>query len=132
MMVWFKATPTVWVVILPLLMAIMTVAAAGTGMWLTALSVQFRDVRFAMGFAIQLLLYCSPVIYPVSVVPDRFRLVYGLNPMTGVIEGFRAALLDTGPVPWDLLAVGAATATAIAVTGVLFFRRMERIFADVV
>lgn len=132
LMLWFKSTPTAWVAILPLLVAIMTVAAAGLGMWLTALSVQFRDVRFAMSFGIQLLLYCSPVIYPVSTVPDRFRLAYGLNPMTGVIEGFRAALLDTAPVPWDLLALGATTATALAVTGLLFFRRMERVFADVV
>jgi lipopolysaccharide transport system permease protein len=119
-------------VTLPLLVVVMTVTAAGAGMWLTALAVQFRDVRFGMVFGIQLLMYVSPVIYPTSMIPDRYRLVYGLNPMTGVIEGFRSALLGTNPMPWDLLAVSGAAAVAVGVSGAMYFRRMERVFADVV
>ena len=128
----FKIVPTAWVVTLPLLILVMTITAAGTGMWLTALAVQFRDVRFGMIFGVQLLMYCSPVIYPASMIPDRFRLLYGLNPMTGIIEGFRSALLGTNSMPWDLLAVGAVVSAAIGISGLLYFKRMERVFADVV
>jgi lipopolysaccharide transport system permease protein len=106
--------------------------AAGIGMWLTALAVQYRDVNYAMGFAVQLLMYAAPVVYPASSVPEEFRLLYGLFPMAGVIEGFRSALLGTQPMPWDLLAVGSVTAMLVALSGAFYFRRMERIFADVV
>ena len=131
LMVWFKIAPTVWVLTLPLLILLMMLTAAGLGMWLTALGVQYRDVNYGMKFAVQLLMYASPVVYPASLVPDQFRLLYGLNPMTGVIEGFRAALLGTRPMPWDLIAVGSVTALVVAVSGAFYFRRMERVFADV-
>ena len=78
------------------------------------------------------MMYATPVVYPVSLIPDQYRLVYGLNPMAGVIEGFRASLLGSTPMPWDLLAIGSITATIIAITGAFYFRRTERIFADVV
>ena len=132
LMVWFQSAITIWVLILPLLILLMMLTAAGLGMWLTALAVQYRDVNYAMSFVVQLLMYAAPVVYPASLIPDQYRLVYGLNPMVGVIEGFRSALLGTNPMPWDLLAVGCIAAVVISTSGALYFRRMERIFADVV
>ncbi|MBN1452599.1 MAG: ABC transporter permease, partial [Anaerolineales bacterium] len=132
LMLWFQVTPTIWVLFLPVLILLMMLTAAGMGMWLTALSVQYRDVSYAMSFVVQLLMYAAPVVYPASSVPERFRLLYGLFPMAGVIEGFRSALLGANPMPWDLIAVGSASALLIALSGLWYFRRMERIFADVV
>jgi lipopolysaccharide transport system permease protein len=123
--------PTPGIAALPLLVAIMVLAAAGAGMWLTALAIQYRDVNYAMSFFVQLLMYAAPVVYPASLVPERFRLLYALNPMVGVIEGFRSALLGTRPMPWAMLAIGASTALLLAITGALYFSRKERLFADV-
>jgi lipopolysaccharide transport system permease protein len=132
MMLWLQIPPTWDALALPLLVLLMMVSAAGMGMWLTALAVQYRDVNYAMGFVVQLLMYAAPVVYPTSNVPDTWRLWYALNPMVGVIEGFRSALLGTNPMPWDLIGVGAVTAGVFLVSGALYFRRMERVFADVV
>ena len=132
MMAYFQIAPTIWALTLPAMLAIMVMAAMGAGMWLTSLSVQYRDVNYAMGFAIQLLMYTTPVIYPVSMVPERFHLIYALNPMVGVIEGFRAALLATTPMPWDLIGMSSITAVLLVISGAYFFRRKEQIFADVV
>ena len=132
LMVWFKIAPTIWVLTLPLLILLMMLTAAGLGMWLTALAVQYRDVNYGMKFAIQLLMYASPVVYPASLVPGQYRLLFGINPMAGVIEGFRAAFLGTRPMPWDLIAVGSVVALVVAVSGTFYFRRTERIFADVI
>jgi lipopolysaccharide transport system permease protein len=132
LMIWFKIAPTIWVLTLPLLILLMMLTAAGLGMWLTALAVQYRDVNYGMKFAVQLLMYASPVVYPASLVPGQYRLLFGINPMAGVIEGFRAALIGTRPMPWDLIAVGGVTALVVAVSGGFYFRRTERIFADVV
>jgi lipopolysaccharide transport system permease protein len=132
LMIWFKIAPTIWVLTLPLLILLMMLTAAGLGMWLTALAVQYRDVNYGMKFAVQLLMYASPVVYPASLVPGQYRLLFGINPMAGVIEGFRAALIGTRPMPWDLIAVGSVTALVVAVSGAFYFRHTERIFADVV
>ena len=125
-------------VFLPLLILIMVATAFGAGLWLSSLSVQYRDVNQAMTFAMQLLMYAAPVVWPVSLIVEKFpvwgetlRLVYGLYPIAGVIEGFRASLLGTVPMPWDLIAIGAGVAAFLVVTGSLLFRRMERTFADV-
>lgn len=132
LMVWFKSTPTMWALGLPFLVILMMLTAAGLGMWLTALAIKYRDVRYGLTFGVRLLMYAAPVVYPASLIPQQYRLIYGLNPMAGVIEGFRAALLGTRPMPWDLLAIGSITACLIAVSGALYFRRMERVFADIV
>ena len=132
MLLWFRITPTAGVLFLPALILLMMVTAGGMGMWLTALSVQYRDINYAMGFVVQLLMYAAPVVYPASAVPAQFRLLYSLFPMAGVIEGFRSALLGTVPMPWDMIAVGSLSALVIALSGALYFRRMEGIFADVV
>ena len=131
LMVWFRIAPTPWMVLLPLLVLLMFLTTLGMGAWLSTLAVQYRDVRYGLQFGIQLLMYAAPVVYPVSLVPGQFRLLYALNPMVGVIEGFRAALLGTNPMPWDLLVVGTVTSSIIGVGGIFYFRRMERIFADV-
>jgi lipopolysaccharide transport system permease protein len=131
LMAWFRVLPGPGVLMLPLLILMMMLTAAGMGMWLTALAVQYRDVNYALGFMVQLLMYASPVVYPTSLIPQRYQLLYALNPMVGVIEGFRAALLGTRPMPWSFLAIGALVALLIALTGTLYFRRREKLFADV-
>jgi len=132
LMLWYRITPTIDALAIPLLILLMMLSAAGMGLWLTTLAVQYRDVSYAMTFIIQLMMYASPVVYPTSSVPQNFRLVYALNPMTGVIEGFRSALLGTNPMPWEMIALGSASAIIITLTGLWYFRRMERTFADVV
>lgn len=132
LMAWFRITPTIWALLVPWFIVLMVMAASGLGMWLSTMSVQYRDIQYSMNLVVQLLMYAAPVVYPISLIPDRYRLLYGLNPMVGVIEGFRSALLGTNPMPWDLLAMASVTTTTIAVSGVLYFRRMERVFADVV
>lgn len=131
LMIWFQTAPTVWALTLPLLILLMMLTASGLGMWLTALAIQYRDINYGLRFGVQLLMYAAPVVYPASYIPEQYRLLYGLNPMAGVIEAFRAALLGTRPMPWDLLTVGTVTAIVIAISGAFYFRRMERIFADV-
>ncbi|MBN1668067.1 MAG: ABC transporter permease [Anaerolineales bacterium] len=132
MMVFYRMVPNWNALALPLLVLLMMLTASGMGMWLTALSVQYRDINYAMSFVIQLLMYAAPVVYPTSNVPEQFRIFYALNPMVGVIEGFRAALLGTIPMPWDWIGVGTGVAIVIMLSGIFYFRRMERIFADVV
>lgn len=135
LMLYFGLTPTLYVFFLPYLILLMLLTAAGIGMWLAALAVQYRDVKHAMGFISQLLMYAAPVVWPVSALEERFgataRWVYGLYPMAGVIEGFRAALLGTNPMPWDLIGMGTISAIVLLISGAFYFRRMEGIFADV-
>ena len=132
LMAWFRIAPTIWMLMVPVLILIMMLTAAGLGMWLTALAIQYRDIKYGLSFAVRLLMFGSPVVYPASLVPEQYRLLYAINPMVGVIEGFRSALLGTNPMPWDLIGIGSITAFVALVSGVVYFRRMERIFADVV
>jgi len=131
LMPFFGVVPTGNIVFVPYLVLLMTMTAAGIGMWLTALAIQFRDVRYGLSFAVQLLMYASPVVYSVSLIPENLRIYYALNPLVGVIEGFRASLLGTGAMPWGYIGVGSVVAFTLLITGALYFRRMEKIFADV-
>jgi len=131
LMIYFGIAPTWNVVFLPLLVLLMMATAAGLGAWLTALAIQYRDVKHAMGFVVQLLMYAAPVVYPTSLIPQRFQLAYAINPMVGVIEGFRAALLGTRAMPWDLIGVGTLSASVFLISGMMYFRSRERLFADV-
>lgn len=131
LMVWYGVKPTIWALMVPVFILLMMLTSAGVGMWLTALSIQYRDVRYGSNFFIQLLMYASPVIYASSSIPEKFQILYALNPMVGVIEGFRASLLGTRPMPWEFLGVGALMAVAFFLSGALYFRSMERYFADV-
>ena len=135
LMAWFRVPPTPRLLVLPLFIALMMLTTAGISLWLAAMSVQYRDVKHAMPFQTQILMYAAPVVWSAALIGERFgptgRLLFGLYPMVGVIEGFRVALLNTGPLPWDMLAVGALSAAVIFVTGLFYFRRMEVTFADV-
>jgi lipopolysaccharide transport system permease protein len=118
--------------LLPVFIAFAMLVAASIGVWLAALNVAYRDVRYAVPFLIQLWLFATPVAYPASLVPDRLRDLLGLNPMAGVVEGFRWALLGQRPPPWGLMAVSGLVAVVVLVTGAFYFRRVEHRFADVI
>jgi lipopolysaccharide transport system permease protein len=132
MMLYYGIVPTWAIVTLPgfILLAIMT--ALAVGLWLSALNVQYRDVRYTINFLIQIWLFTTPVVYPSSIVPARWRPLFGLNPMAGVVEGFRWALLGKEDPPGALLAVSVAVVVLLLVGGLYYFRRMEQQFADLV
>ena len=138
MMFWYDVKPGPGILLLPLLLLLAAASALGAGLFLSAVNVEFRDVRYVMPFFIQLLLFVTPVIYPASKVTEKLEemglpgWLYGLNPMAGVIQGFRWALLGSGMSPWPLLAAGTAVTVVLLVGGLLYFRRMERTFADIV
>jgi lipopolysaccharide transport system permease protein len=132
MMVFYGIAPTAAAWTLPLFLVLALVTALGVGLWLSALNVQYRDVRYTIPFLTQFWLFATPIAYPSSMIPERWRALYGLNPMAGVVEGFRWALLGTGHAPGPMLAVSSLTAAAVLVTGLFYFRRMERTFADTV
>jgi lipopolysaccharide transport system permease protein len=119
------------VVVLPALIVMMMATAAGVGCWLAALNIQYRDIKYVAPFVVQIWMYVSPIVYPLSLVPERYQTLYALNPMVGVIEGFRSVLLGTPAVPASTLAVSFAAGVVLLITGALYFRRMERTFADV-
>lgn len=131
MMLYYSIVPTVAIVALPgfILLAVMT--ALAVGLWLSALNVKYRDVRYTINFLIQFWLFATPIAYPSSLVPERWRPLYGLNPMAGVVEGFRWALLGSKP-PGVMLAVSVGVVVLLLVGGLYYFRRMEQQFADVV
>ena len=132
LMAYYGITPTVMVVTLPLFLLFAVMTALGVGLWLSALNVQYRDVRYTIGFLTQFWLFATPVAYPSSIVPDRWRWLYGLNPMAGVVEGFRWALLGKAEGPGVMLAISALVVILICGGGLYYFRRMEQTFADVV
>lgn len=133
MMVWFGIAPTAASIIwLPLFLLLAMVTALGVGMWLSALNAQYRDVRYILPFLTQFWLFATPVAYPSSLLDEPWRTIYGLNPMVGVVEGFRWALLGSGDPPGAMVAVSTVVAFVLLVTGMFYFRRMERTFADVV
>ena len=130
-MAWYGIVPGFRTVMLLPLLALAAVASLGAGLWLAALNVQYRDVRYVVPFLIQLWLFATPIAYPSSLLPPAWRPLYGMNPMVGVVDGFRWALLGASP-PGLSLVVSAASAFTLAIGGALYFRRTERIFADVV
>ncbi|HNY99736.1 MAG TPA: ABC transporter permease [Anaerolineaceae bacterium] len=134
MMLFYKQFPTSAVWTLPLFLLLAMITALGVALWLSALNVKYRDVGYILPFLTQFWLFITPVVYPSSQIPEQWRLIYGLNPMTGVVEGFRWALLGINPQPtfFPMLAVSAAMAIVVLFTGILYFRRMERGFADMV
>jgi lipopolysaccharide transport system permease protein len=125
-------TPTIAILTLPLLIAIAAAAALGTSTFLSAINVRFRDVRYVVPFAIQLWLFATPVVYPSSLLDEPWRTLSAINPMVGVVEGFRWATLGTGDAPWDLIGISAAAACVLFVAGLAYFDRVERRFADYV
>ena len=132
LMALYGLTPAWTVVALPLFAAFAFFAAAGVGICLSALNVAYRDVRYAAPFLIQMWLFATPVVYPASLVPKPWRPLLGLNPMAGVIEGFRWALLGHAPAPWSVIAVSGVVTACLLVGGLFYFRRVEHRFADVI
>jgi lipopolysaccharide transport system permease protein len=133
LMIWYRFVPPATVVFLPWFVLLAFAASFGTGLWVSALMVEYRDFRFIVPFVVQFGLYISPVGFLSGVVPDGFRLLYSLNPMVGVIDGFRWSLLGgQHSMYWPGLALSVVSVAALATTGVWYFRRTERTFADVI
>jgi len=129
---YYRVTPTINIVWTPLLLALAFVTSLGVGLWMSALNVKYRDVRYVVPFMIQIWLFATPVAYPSSLLSQPWRTIYGLNPMVGVVEGFRWALLGSNTAPGLMVAASALAALLILVTGAFYFRYMEKTFADVV
>lgn len=132
MMFYFHIYPTVMTAFVSLLVLLMMFTASGVGMFLAALNAKYRDVRYTIPFLVQFWMFASPVVYPVSIVPENYRLIYALNPMAGVIEGFRSALLGTVAFPTQMLIISALVSVAVFIAGAFYFKRTERYFADVI
>lgn len=128
----FSVSLTLNVLWLPLFLLLAVTTSLGVGLWLSAMNVQFRDVRHVVPFLVQFWLFATPIAYPSSLIPEAWRVVYGLNPMAGVVEGFRWTLLNTPAPPGAMLAVSAVTSLVLLTSGAYYFRRLEKTFADVV
>lgn len=132
MMLYYGLIPTFNVIWLPLFVLLALITSLGVGLWLSALNVEYRDVRYIVPFITQFWMLASPIGYPSSLLQQPWRTLYGLNPMVGVAEGFRWALLGTNTAPGPMIAVSSAAAVLILVSGAFYFRRMEKTFADLV
>ena len=132
MMLFYGFAPTVNILWLPFFILLIFVTALGVGFWLSALNVQFRDVRYTIPFLTQFWLFATPIAYPSSLLSEPWRTLYGINPMVGVVEGFRWALLGTDTAPGPIIIVSTLAALALLVGGAFYFKRLERTFADVV
>jgi lipopolysaccharide transport system permease protein len=131
LMAYYGIRPTPAIAVLPLFILLAVASALSVGLWLSALNVQFRDVRYMIPFLTQFWLFATPVAYPSSLVPEKWRSLFGLNPMAGVVEGFRWALLGKSTSPGPLLWVSIAAVVTLLIGGLIYFRRMESTFADV-
>ncbi len=125
-------TPTINVIWLPFLILLAFITSLGTGLWLTAMNVQFRDIRYTIPFLTQFWMFISPIAYPSSMLDEPWRTVYSLNPMAGVVEGFRWALLGTNTAPGKMIFISATVSVLLLISGAFYFRRLEKTFADVV
>ncbi len=132
MMLYYGYVPTVNVLWLPAFVILGLMTALGVSLWLSAMNVQFRDVQYMIPFIIQAWFFVTPIVYPSSLLAEPWRTLYGLNPMVGVVEGFRWALLGTGTPPGPMAVVSFFVALSILVSGAYYFRRLEKVFADVI
>lgn len=132
MMIWYRVTPTAGIFMLPVFMLVAMVSALGVGLWLTALNVKYRDVKFIVPFLTQFWMYASPVAYSTSIIPQKWQWLYGLNPMVGVIEGFRWALLGKTAPNTEMMAVSLSILVVVLLSGLIYFKKMEQSFADII
>jgi lipopolysaccharide transport system permease protein len=132
MMTYYKVVPSWAMVTLPLFVALAVLTSLAVGLWLSALNAIYRDVRYAIPFLTQFWMFASPIAYPSSIVPEKWRIWYGLNPMVGVVEGFRWALLGAEPPAVGMLCASLAAVVILLLAGLFYFRQMEKVFADVV
>ena len=131
MMLFYGIIPTASILWIPFLLLLAVITSLGVGLWSSAMNVQFRDVRYTVPFVVQLWLFATPVAYPSSLLSDSWQLVYGINPMVGVVEGFRWALLGTDTAPGPMILVSTLAAIALLISGLLYFQHAEKSFADV-
>jgi lipopolysaccharide transport system permease protein len=132
MLPYFGIAVTVRILFVPFFVALALLAAFAVGLWLSALNVEYRDVRHAIGFVIQAWMFLTPVVYPISVVPSRWRHFYALNPMVGVIEGFRRCVIGGQPLPERIILTSVLATIVVLIGGLYYFRRMEQTFADII
>jgi lipopolysaccharide transport system permease protein len=132
LMIAFQIAPGPQIAMLPVCLALATAAALAGGVWLTALNVRYRDVHFILPFLTQALMYLCPIIYPVDQIPASWRTVYFLNPMAGVVEGFRWSLFGVGTPDWTMFGISTATTLLVLVSGLFYFSRTEQSFADII
>jgi len=132
MMLYYGYVPTMNVLWLPFFLLLALTTSLGVSLWLAAMNVQFRDIRYIIPFLVQIWLFATPIAYPSSLLTEPWRTVYGINPMVGVVEGFRWALLGVNTAPGPIIIVSSLTSFLLMVTGAFYFRRMERTFADIV
>ena len=130
-LIYYRVAPTWNLLYLPLFMLMMVAIPAGIGMWLSSMAIRFRDVKHAMPFMVKMLIYLAPIVYSASKIPEKYRMIYSLNPIVGVIEGYRACFLGT-PIPWQYIWPGMITTMLLVIGGGLYFKKMERVFADVI
>jgi len=132
LLIFYRVVPTFTILFLPLLIAFAAVAALAIGIWLAALTAEYRDVRYTIPFLLQFWMFVTPIAYPTSVVPAKWRLIYELNPMTGVVEGFRWAILGAQPSSFLSLLPSVVVVLVLLISGIIYFRRLENTFADVI
>ena len=132
LMVWYQITPSYGIFLLPLFILIAMLTAFGIGLWLTALNVKYRDIKFVVPFIAQLWMYISPVAYSTSLIPEKWQWLYGLNPMVGVIEGFRWALLSKDMPNIEMMSISTGIVLIILLGGIYYFRKMEQTFSDII
>ncbi len=132
MMFYFHIYPTIMALFLPLLIILMMLTASGVGMFLAALNAKYRDIRYTIPFLVQFWMFASPIVYPASMVPEKYHLIYALNPMVGVIEGFRSVLLGTVSFPTQMLLVSTLVSMILFIIGGFYFKQLERHFADII
>jgi lipopolysaccharide transport system permease protein len=130
-MLYYRVSPTWNLLFFPVFLVMMMSIPLGIGLWLSSLAIRFRDIRQAMPFFISMLMYSAPIVYSASAISENYRMIYSLNPIVGVIEGYRACLLGS-PMPWLYIWPGMLTAAILLVSGALYFKRMERIIVDVI
>ena len=132
MIFYYGIAPTATILTLPFFILLTIATSTAVSLWLSALNVEYRDVRYTIPFLVQFWLFITPIAYPSNLVPEKWRIIYGLNPMAGVVEGFRWALLGTSSVSWTIISVSTVIVIVLLISGLMYFKRMERTFADVV
>jgi len=128
---YYRVSLSINLIFLPIFLLLMISISAGAGFWLSSMAIRFRDVKYAMNFAVRLLMYSAPIVYSASSIPDNYRMLYSLNPIVAVIEGFRACLLGQ-PIPWIFIWPGVITTSLLLISGIYYFKRMEKVFVDVI
>ena len=129
--VYYRIVPTWNLLLFPLFVIFMMSISAAVGTWLSAMAIRFRDVKLAMPFVIRMLMYTAPIVYSASSIPEQYRIIYSLNPLVGMTEGFRACILGTS-IPWIFIWPGIATTAILLISGIFYFKRMESVFVDVI